>query len=141
MAFLWNVMDRRTRFLLASKLSEDRDSIGAIAAFKEALANAQGQAPENIFTDAHKSYRQGMEAFELVGKPNHIANSGIRKLMLPTITQSDSTVLYVRGSKYRGWKSMDTSLAEGQRLQYNFVKPHMTLNNLTPSQSAGLNVR
>jgi hypothetical protein len=27
----------------------------------------------------------------------------------------------------RGWKSYDTSIAEGKRIHYNFVKPHMAL--------------
>jgi transposase-like protein len=35
-AYLWNVMDRDTRFLLASKLSKYRDAVGGERAFKEA---------------------------------------------------------------------------------------------------------
>jgi putative transposase len=42
-AFLWNAMDRETRFLLASKLSRFRDDNGAFQAFKEARKNAHGQ--------------------------------------------------------------------------------------------------
>jgi hypothetical protein len=38
----------------------------------------------------------------------------------------------------RGWKSYQTPLAEGQRIQYNFVKPHMTLEGMTPAASAGI---
>jgi hypothetical protein len=33
---------------------------------------------------------------------------------------------------------MKTQLAEGQRIQYNFVKPHMALEGQTPAQAAGL---
>jgi hypothetical protein len=36
---------------------------------------------------------------------------------------------------------MDTPLAEGQRIAYNFVKPHMALEGQTPSQAAGLKIR
>jgi hypothetical protein len=42
LAFLWNVMDKETRFLLASKVSENRDANGAIAALQLAIKNAQG---------------------------------------------------------------------------------------------------
>src|SRR5487761_660024 len=56
MAFLWNVMDRKTRYLLASKLSSHRDDIGAFQAFKEARNNSHGQFPEKIFTDSDKRY-------------------------------------------------------------------------------------
>src|SRR5919205_451581 len=52
LAFLWNVMDRDTRFLLASKISEARDINGAVAVFKEAIKNAQGNKPQQILTDS-----------------------------------------------------------------------------------------
>jgi hypothetical protein len=52
LAYLWNVMDRQSRFLIASKLSEHRDKEGAIKAFNEAICNAHGQTPNQIHTDA-----------------------------------------------------------------------------------------
>ena len=36
----------------------------------------------------------------------------------------------------RGWKSYDTSIAEGKRIQYNFGKPHMALKGETPAQES-----
>ena len=38
----------------------------------------------------------------------------------------------------RGWKSMKTPLAEGQRIHYNFVKPHLALQGQTPADAAGV---
>jgi len=32
-------------------------------------------------------------------------------------------------------------LAEGQRIQYNFVKPHMALEGKTPANAAGLEIK
>jgi len=46
MAFLWNVEDRKTRFLLALKVSRHRDHIGAKQVFREAQNNAHGDFPE-----------------------------------------------------------------------------------------------
>jgi putative transposase len=40
----------------------------------------------------------------------------------------------------RGWKSPNSKLAEGNRIQYNFVKPHMALDGKTPAQVAGIDV-
>jgi len=40
----------------------------------------------------------------------------------------------------RGWKTMQTKIAEGQRIQYNFVKPNMGLQSQTPAQIAGIGV-
>ncbi len=36
---------------------------------------------------------------------------------------------------------MKTPLAEGKRIQYNFVRPHMALENQTPVQVAGIGVK
>ena len=41
----------------------------------------------------------------------------------------------------RGWKSGKTPIAEGQRIHYNFVKPHMALEGKTPAENAGLEVK
>ncbi len=40
----------------------------------------------------------------------------------------------------RGWKSMKSQLAEGQRIQYNFVKPHLALDGQTPAQTSGISI-
>lgn len=41
----------------------------------------------------------------------------------------------------RGWKNPKSHLAEGQRLHYNFVKPHAALEGQTPAQRAGVGVK
>jgi Integrase core domain len=40
----------------------------------------------------------------------------------------------------RGWKSHKSQIAEGQRIHYNFVKPHMALEGQTPAQAAGVGI-
>jgi putative transposase len=77
-AYLWNVMDRQSRFLIASKLSEHRDKEGAINAFNQAIHNSHGQSPKEIRTDAWRAYREGVaQTFGL--KADHIPKCGINK--------------------------------------------------------------
>lgn len=140
LAFLWNVMDRKTRFLIASKLSEKRDMQGAIQAFKEAIKNAHGSEPEKILTDSLRAYREGVsQTFGI--KPEHIAKCGIGKPHANNnrIERLNGTIRE-RTKVQRGWKTMDTPIAEGQRINYNFVKPHASLEGQTPAQRAGLDV-
>jgi epoxyqueuosine reductase QueG len=40
----------------------------------------------------------------------------------------------------RGWKTMKTPLAEGQRIHYNFVKPHAALEGQTSAERAGVGI-
>lgn len=142
LAYLWNVMDRKTRFLLASKLSKYRDVGGASRAFQEAVRNAHDSQPERIFTDSLKAYKEGMTFAPFAKMPEHIAKAGIKK---PHATNNRierlNGTLRERVKVQRGWKTMKTPLAEGQRIQYNFVKPHQALEGQTPAQVAGVGVK
>jgi hypothetical protein len=62
-AYLWNVIDRETRFLLASRPSApEREWV--VAAFNEARRNAGGSEPEKIFADSLGAYLQAMTYWE-----------------------------------------------------------------------------
>jgi transposase-like protein len=141
-ALLWNVMDRKTRFLLASKLSKARDCAGADRAFREALSNAKGSEPETIYADALPSYGEAMMFWPRDNKPNLIAKAGVGKPHANNnrIERLNGT-LRERVKVQRGWKSFKTPIAEGQRIHYNFVKPHMALEGQTPAQVAGIGVQ
>jgi len=142
MAFLWNVMDRKTRFLLASRLSEKRSVVAATSAFREAIQNAGESRPEKVFTDAHASYKDGIEIAFGQDRPQHIAKAGMGKPHANNnrVERLNGT-LRERVKVQRGWKSMKTQIAEGQRIAYNFVKPHMALEGQTPAQAAGLKTK
>jgi putative transposase len=141
MAYLWNIMDRKTRFLLASRLSKKRDSLGAIGAFNRAVNVAHGSEPETVMTDALPAYTDTIRrAFDK--RPNHVAKAGIGKPHANNnrVERLNGT-LRERVKVQRGWKTMSTPLAEGQRIQYNFVKPHMALDGQTPAAVAGVGVQ
>jgi transposase-like protein len=142
LAFLWNVMDRKTRFLLASKLSRFRDVAGADRAFREAISNAKGSQPERVFTDGLNSYKTLMASLPESQRPQHIANAGVGK---PHANNNRferlNGTLRERVKVQRGWKNPASKIAEGQRIHYNFVKPHQALAGQTPAERAGIGVR
>jgi len=140
MAYLWNVMDRKTRFLLASRLSQHRNVNGAVGAFNEARKVAHDSQPEKIFADGLNAYPQAMTYWESEsGRPELVARMGVGKPHANNnrIERMNGT-LRERIKIQRGWKTMKTPLAEGQRIHYNFVKPHMALEGQTPAQASGL---
>lgn len=147
-AFVWNIMDRDTRFLIASKLTEDRGEESAIAAFREAIRNAHAyraeSKPKEIYTDGHKAYESAISTLfrKKSIRPEHKANSGIAKPHANNnrIERLNGT-LRERTKVQRGWKSKWTPLAEGARIQYNFVKPHMALEGKTPAQVNGIAIK
>lgn len=141
-AFVWNVMDRKTRFLLASKISSFRDANGAFQAFKEARKNSHGQFPEMIFTDAAGAYASIQHAEVKGWNPTVVRKSGIGKPHANNnrIERLNGT-LRERVKVQRGWKSSESQIGEGQRIHYNFVKPHQALEGQTPAQRAGIPIQ
>jgi hypothetical protein len=140
-AYLWNVMDRKSRFLIASKLSEHRDIAGAKQAFNEAIHNSGNAQPHEILTDSWRSYREGI-ASNFDPKVDHIAKCGINKSHANNNrAERLNGTLRERTKVQRGWKSMKTPIAEGQRIYYNFVKPHMALDGQTPAKKVGLEIK
>ena len=71
-------MDRESRFLIASKLSEKSDINGAVQAFNEAIKNSHVNKPDVIYTDALRAYREGIKT--LGDKVEHIVKCGVNKL-------------------------------------------------------------
>jgi transposase-like protein len=138
-AFLWNIMDRKTRFLVASKLSPYRDHQGANLAFNQARKQAHCSYPDKVFTDSAGAYRGIKYATAKDWEIEHVAFSGIRKIHANNnrIERLNGT-LRERVKVQRGWKSMESQIAEGQRIHYNFVKPHQALEGMTPAQRAGI---
>jgi putative transposase len=138
-AYLWNVMDRESRFLIASKLSEKRDINGAVQAFNEAIKNNHGSKPDVVYTDALRAYREGVKT---LGNVEHIAKCGINKPHANNnrVERLNGT-LRERVKVQRGWKSHKSAIAEGQRIYYNFVKPHQALKGKTPAEKAGIETK
>ena len=138
-AYLWNIMDRDSRFLIASKLSEKRDTNGAIQAINQAIHNSHGNLPNTVYTDALKAYREGISQ-TLGYKVDHIAKCGITKPHANNnrVERLNGT-LRERVKVQRGWKNPKSAISEGQRIYYNFIKPHQALDNNTPSEKVGIN--
>ena len=137
-AYLWNVMDRESRFLIASKLSEKRDTNGAIQAINQAIHNSHGNLPQIVYTDALRAYGEGISQ-TLGNQVDHIAKCGITKPHANNnrVERLNGT-LRERVKVQRGWKTHKSAIAEGQRIYYNFVKPHQTLNGQTPAEKVGI---
>lgn len=137
--FVWNIMDRETHYLIVSKLTLNRGIDDTIAAFKEPAANAHGITPEKVFTDSLRHYNSGIAK----NFPNaqRITNCGIMKAYTNNnrVERLNGT-LRERTKVTRGWKTGKTPITEGQRIHYNFVKPHMALDGKTPAEASGIKI-
>jgi hypothetical protein len=86
-----------------------------------------------------RAYREGVK--QVFGiETDHVAKCGITKPHANNnrVERLNGT-LRERVKVQRGWKSHNSAIAEGQRIYYNFVKPHEALGGKTPAEKAGIN--
>ena len=123
--YLWNVMDERTRFQLASVVSTERKVRDARNVFQRAKNNCGGRKPKYLVTDGLQSYKRA------IGLRHHPNNNHVERLH-GEIRSREKTM--------RGMKVDTTPIVEGHRLYHNFIKPHMALDGKTPSEEAGITI-
>jgi transposase-like protein len=138
--YLWNVMDERTRFQLASIVSKERHVRDARMVFQKAKKNAGGRKPKYIVTDGLQSYKPAINKEFLTshGETEHLWNVGLEHHPNNNHIERLHGTIRQREKVMRGMKIDETPLVEGHRLYYNFIKPHEALNGKTPSEEAGI---
>ena len=133
MAYLWNIMDRETRFMLASEISTDRDTQAAIYALKQAIRQMKTD-PSVIVTDEYKAYFSALKLEGFHKIPHEFG----------TLTEGKNNIIErlngtcrERFKVMRGFKSVDSIIPHGMMINYNFVRPHEGIDNKTPAQAVG----
>ncbi len=140
--YLWNVMDERTRFQLASVVSTERKVRDARMVFQKAKRNCGGRKPKYIVTDGLGAYREAVnkEFITNHGETEHLWNVGLEHHPNNNHIERLHGSIRQREKVMRGLKVDDTPIVEGHRLYYNFIKPHEALNGMTPSEMAGITI-
>ena len=103
--YLWNIMDRDSRYILAAHLSEHRNRAAATALMEKAEA-AVGKPPKKIITDGHNSY---VEAIETVfPSAEHVVSQSIRHEVNNNLSERLQGTLRDRNKTQRGLESLRT---------------------------------
>jgi transposase-like protein len=143
--WLWNLMDNDTRFILAMQMSKSREIPDARKVFAEAKALAKSK-PEFIVTDGLRAYEDAFnkEFFTLRNpRTRHIRLASIREHPNNNPIERFHGTVRERDKVMRALKQDNPTnqIIEGFRIYYNFIRPHMALNGLTPAEMAGINLQ
>lgn len=138
--WVWNIMDKNTKFLLGSRMTKFRLAFKDNKAFTNAKMRTK-EDPEIVKTDGFKGYPLMIK--ENFPEAKHIANCGISK------KKHNSEIERLNGSQkdrtksMRGFDSMKggQEFHDGWRIYYNFVRPHQALHGLTPAQVSGIDLK
>lgn len=133
--WLWHLMDGDTRFLLANHVSQGRTVADARAAFKEAKAVAKSDA-RVLLTDGLGSY--GPAAEKEFPNAVHVSGIGIQGRVNNNRMERYHGTFKERSKVMRSIKKTDSAFIEGQRIYYDYLRPHTALAGKTPAQAAGI---
>ena len=134
-AWLWNVMDGKTRYILASHLAKERDGAAATAVMRKALANAD-KPPDYIFTDKLRSYLPALR--EVLPKTKHFQSQGFDADINNNLSERLQGTYRDRVKTLRGLDSIESGqrYLDGWQITYNLFRGHESLQNDTPGKRA-----
>jgi putative transposase len=136
--WFWDIIDAKTRFLIASHMSYTRTTKDAEALMRQAYRRT-GRIPRIIYTDKLAAYLDGIELTfgadteHRQGSPFDIENNtNLIERMHGTIKS--------RTKVMRGLHTVESArlFLDGWLVHYNFFRPHMSLRDRTPAQMAGI---
>jgi transposase-like protein len=136
--WFWDIIDAKTRFLLASRISQTRGTRDAYALVMEASQRA-GKTPKMIVTDQLAGYIDGIEmAFGADTK--HIRAKTLTSEPAKELIERFHGSLKDRTKVMRGLKSKESAdeILNGWLMWYNFMRPHEGLDGHTPAEKSGI---
>ncbi len=134
--WLWDVMDVRSRYILASRLSATRYTKDAEIVFRQAAQQAS-HPPKVIVTDRLRSYIDGIE--RVFGSDSkHVQSGGIRAEINNNLSERLQGTVKQRTKVMRGLQNRETAqqVIDGWAFHYNYFKPHESLKGKTPAEVA-----
>ncbi len=141
--YVWNVMDNKTKFLLASECSgRSRSSKDAQHIFTEAL-NQNGKIPYQIIVDGYRGYEDGCrKTFRNWGQERKVKFTSIkgqRKQINNNAIESHHSHQKEFHKVRRGVKEVQ-EYQDGFKVFHNFVRKNAR-EGLTPADKVGIGVQ
>lgn len=136
--WLWDVINAKDRFLLATHLTVTRTMRSAVAVLYEAKGRTIG-IPKQIVSDGMMAYPDAIERV-FGADSEHIRAKGLTAEINTNLIERFQGTVKERTKVMRGLKTIESAkiISEGFIIHYNFLRPHMTLKGKTPAMVAGL---
>jgi transposase-like protein len=133
----WDIIDAKTRFLLASHLTTTRNIQDAKALMNKAYERA-GKMPKVVVTDKLHAYIGGIK--QSYPDAKHVQSSPFEIENDSNLIERFHSSLKERTKVMRAQRNKTTlqRFTDGWLVHYNFFRPHMSLKNKPPAEVAGL---
>jgi transposase-like protein len=141
--WFWEIIDKKTRFMVAEHLSKSRKTEDSIKLFRDA-SNRAIKKPEVILSDGCFAYRKGFTKvfYDKQRTCQLIQNVGINGRVHQNMVERLHGTLKDMLRSRRGMVNMGKTEAmlDGWFVFYNFLRPHSSLGGKTPAEVAGIHL-
>jgi len=134
--WMYDIIDRDTRFLLATRFTTSRTTKDA-QILMERAERCAGKKPKVVVTDKNNSYLDGIE-IAYGADSEHIQSRPFALENNTELIERFHSTLKSRTKTMRDLKSIDTAIQfiEGFLIHYNYLRPHESLDGKTPAEVA-----
>lgn len=135
--YLWLIMDSETRFVIGFHLSPHRDSPQAFSLLTEAAVHG---TPDALVSDRYSAYK--VPSKSVFDKAKHIRVESFKDDISNNLIECFNKQFKAWYKTKQGFSSFQTAnnLISMFIFFFNFVRPHSSLDGMTPAQVAGLNL-
>lgn len=143
--WFWQIIDKETKFLIATHLSGERTIEEALKLFRQAKERVT-ERPNKIVGDGLWAYERAFKKVFYSRYKEHrvefVRRAGIRARETNNIVERLHGTLKDRLKVMRGLKSEETAeiILSGWFVFYNFIRPHESLEGKTPEEVIGLDL-
>ena len=144
MKYVFSLMDSETRFWIAQQVLDKKKGADASSLFRMGK-EITGIKPKVIITDGLPSYSEAYrKEFWTINRENrtiHIRNVHLQGDMNNNKMERLNGEIRDREKVMRGIKKKDSVTLTGYQLFHNYIRPHMALDGMTPSEKCGIEVK
>jgi len=144
MKYLYAMMDEQTRFWIAQEVGDTKYTADVRPLFQLAKAVA-GKAPRTLVSDGapnfHDAYNQEFRTLKLETRTEHIRHIRLAGDYNNNKMERMNGEIRDREKVMRGLERKDSPILTGYQLFHNYIRPHKALDNRTPAEAAGIEIR
>jgi len=136
--WFWDIIDLKTRYLIASRVSNTRTTKDA-ALLMDKAKRITGITPEKIITDKLYAYWDGIELV-FGADTEHVQSGPFAHGDSTSKIERSHSVLKERTKVMKAFRNIETLIqfTDGFLVYYNYLKPHHSLKGKTPAEAAGV---
>ncbi len=139
--YSWNILDEKTRFLIANEVTKERSILETQMVMRKAKEITRGGKPWFIISDGMSSYPCAIRQ-QFGDDTQHIGGVGIRDRINNNVLERYHGTYRERDKVMRGLENNTTAkqMNDNIRTYYNFIRRHTALDGQTPAEEAGINL-